>query len=244
MRNKIKDNILIACFLGLGVLYVIRFGGPAILRMYIEAGLGNCQKTPILCVKPQREVINPVINEKYLFGLPYSELDGIQICTPEEFKLIKQKIKKVYHYVEKMPRFADSTIYLLYEPPNFFVNLFHQSKKYGINTDYDFIGRVMNVNLNEINNIPGAFFAIMKGIFTPNLGDQKNVKIVKITSREFKGFISYNFGITENYFDCNIFDNKNNYFKVYIKDLEKMLDMNKVLAIISSIKRVDSPLEN
>ncbi len=242
MRNKIKDNILIACFLGIGLLYVIRFGGPAILRMYIEAGLGNCQRTPILCVKPKREVINPVIDEKYLFGLPYSELGGIQICTPIEFKLVKQKITKVYK--EEALNSGGSTIFLLYEQPNFFVNLFPQSKKYGINSDYDFIGRVMSVNLNEIDNITGAFFAIMKGIFTPNLGDQKNVKIIKVTGRKFKGFISYNFGITENYFDCNIFDNKGNYFKVYIKDLKKMLDMNKVLAIMSSIKKVSggSPL--
>ncbi len=242
MRNKIKDNILIACFLGLGVLFVIRFGGQAILRMYIEAGLGNCQKTPILCVKPQREVINPVINEKYLFGLPYSELGAIQICTPKEFKLVKQKITKIYK--EEAFKTGGSAIYLLWEQPNFFVNLFPQSRKYGINNDYDFISTVMNVNLNEIDNLTGAFFAIMKGIFTPNLGDQSNVKIVKVTNRKFKGFISYNLGSAENYFDCNIFDNENNYFKVYIKDLKKMLDMNKVLAIISSIKKVDSSLEN
>lgn len=238
MRNKIKDNILIACFLGLGILFVIRFGGPAILRLYIEAGLGNCRKTPILCVKPHREIINPVINEKYLFGLPYSELEGIQICTPKEFKLVKQKVTKIYK--EEAFKAGGSTIYLLCEQPNFFVNLFHQSKKYGINNDYDFIGRVMNVNLNEIDNITDAFFAIMKGIFTPNLGDQSNVKIVKVTNRKFKGFISYNLGIAENYFDCNIFDRKNNYFKIYIKDSEKMLNMDKVLAIVSSIKKVDS----
>ncbi len=241
MINKIKDNILIACFLGLGVLYVIRFGGPTILRMYIEAGLGNCQKTPILCVKPQREIINPVINEKYLFGLPYSELGAIQICTPMEFKLVKQRVTKVYK--EEAFKARGSAIYLLCEPPNFFVNLFPQSRQYGINSDYDFIRTVMNVDLDEISNISGAFFAIMKGIFTPDLGDQSNVKIVKVTNRKFKGFISYNFGGDGNYFDCNIFDNENNYFKVYIKDLKKMLDMNKVLAIISSIKKVDSSLE-
>ncbi len=241
MRNKIKNNILIVCFLGLGILYVIRFGGAAILRMYIEAGLGNCQKTPILCVQPHRQVINPIINEKYLFGLPYSELGEIQICTPKEFKLVKQKITKVYR--EKLDKSGGSSIYLLYEQPNFFVNLFPQAKKYGINNDYDFISRVMHVNLNEINNLTGAFFAIMKGIFTPNLGDQRSVKIVKVVSRKFKGFISYNFDKTENYFDCNIFDVEGNYFKVYIKDLEKMLDMNKVLAIVSSIKKADSFLE-
>lgn len=241
MRNKIKDNILIACFVGLGILFVIRFGGPAILRMYIEAGLGNCQKTPILCVKPQREIINPVINEKYLFGLPYSELGGVQICTPKEFKLVKQRITKIYK--EEALKTGGPTIYLLYEQPDFFVNLFRQSRKYGINNDYDLISRVMNVNLKEIDNLTGAFFAIMKGIFTPNLGDQSNVKIVKVITLKFKGFISYNFGAKENYFDCNIFDKEGNYFKLYIKDVEKMLDMNKVLAILYSIKKVETSLE-
>jgi hypothetical protein len=209
--------------------------------MYIEAGMGNCQKTPILCVKPQREIINPVINEKYLFGLPYSELGSIQICTPQEFKLVKQKITKTYK--EEALKAGGPAIYLLCEQPNFFVNLFPQSRQYGINSDYDFISKVMNVDLNEISNLSGAFFTIMKGIFTPNLGDQSNVKIIKVTTRKFKGFISYNFGRDGNYFDCNMFDSENNYFKVYIKDLNKMLDMNKVLSIISSIKKVDSSLE-
>lgn len=238
IQERIKKNIAVAIVLLFGSIFVIKFGGPAILRFYIETGLGNCQKIPILCIKPQGEELNPDINDKYLFGLPYCELQEIQICTPKEFKLIKQKLTKIYPKERGYVKGNGATIYLLYEKPNFFVNLFPQSKQYGIDNDYEFLSRIMSASIKEINNLTDAFFVIMKGVFTPDLGNLNNVKISKFKTKNLKGFISYNLGASDNYFDCNIFDNEGNYFKAYIKDKGKLLDLDKVFAIISTIKKV------
>lgn len=237
MKVKIKKLFLLSFFWTAGILFIITFGGPAILKLYVQSGMGNCQKIPILCIRPQPEVINPPINEAYLFGLPYSEMTEIQICTPKEFKVIKQRFTKRYPKTGKS-KTKESVIYLLYEKPGFFVNLFPQLKKLGVNSDYEFIRRMMFANLDEINNFVDAFFVIMKGIFTPDLGDQHNVKIVGFKMEKFRGFIGYNLGLNKNYFDCNIFNAEDNFFKVYIKDFGKILDLEKVFSIISSLKKV------
>lgn len=237
MKVKIKKLFLLGFFWTVGILFIITFGGPAILRLYVQSGMGNCQKIPILCIRPQPEVINPSINEAYLFGLPYCEMTEVQICTPKEFKVVKQKLTKRYPKNEKS-KTKEPVIYLLYEKPGFFVNLFPQLKKQGINSDYEFIRRMMSANLDGINNFIDAFFVIMKGIFTPDLGDQYDVKIISFKTEKFSGFISYNLGFNKNYYDCNVFDAEGNFFKIYIKDFDKLLDLNKVFSIISSLKKV------
>jgi hypothetical protein len=238
MKNNNKNYILIFCFLLAGIAFVIKFASPPLLKLYIEAGLGNCRKIPILCVKPRVEIVDPVINESFLFGLPYCELYEIQLCVPKDFKVVKQKII-LKNYKRNGFKQNDSAIYLLYEKPQFFVNLFPEAQKLRIQDDYEFVSRVMNANMNEMRNFTDAFFVIMKGVFTPDLGDQRNVEIVKLRSEKFKGFISYNLGELENYFDCNVVDNEGNFFKVYIKDKEKQLDLDKVLSIISSMKKAE-----
>jgi len=236
MKKKIRRIILIFIFVVAGLLFVAKFGGPRILRLYIETGVGNCQKIPVFCITPQKEIVNPKTDEEYLAKLlPYS-FPEIQIRLPKGFKVIKERITKVY-YKKWRHRAKDATIYLLYEPEDFFVRLFPQLKKYSINNDYDFISRVMYARVNEINDLVDAFFVVMKGIFIPDLSDQRNVEIVKFSSPTQRGFIGHNIGLKENYFDCNIIG-QGGFFKVYIKDKAKVLDLTKVISILSTIKNV------
>jgi hypothetical protein len=125
------------------------------------------------------------------------------------------------------------TIYVLYEPPDFFIDLFPQLKKQGISDNYGFIKRIMFAKSKEVKNLTDTFFMIMKGIFTPDLGDQKNVRMVEFKLADKKGFINYNLGKPDNYFDCNVISNAGDFFKIYIKDKGATLDLNQVLAIIS-----------
>lgn len=238
MKNKAKKNIFIAVSLLLGLLFVIKFSGSTILRLYIEAGIGNCKEIPVLCITPQEEIINPPINNEYLAGLVPYKLPEIQLCIPKEFKVIKQKVVKEY-YTKKRYKHNAATIYLLYEKPNFFVNLFPQVQTQGIYNDYEFITRAMYARPTDIDNLLDAFFVVMKSIFIPDLGEQNNVKMVKFTSPTHKGFIGYNLGISENYFDCNIIGSEGEFFKVYIKDKAKLLDLDKVFSIISTIEKID-----
>lgn len=236
-KHKIKKNIFIGVSLLLGLLFVIKFSGVTLLRIYIEAGIGNCKKIPVLCITPQEEIINPAINSEYLAGLLPYKLAEIQIRIPKEFKVIKQKIVKEY-YKKKRYKYNAATIYLLYKKPNFFINLFPQVQTQGIYNDYEFISRVMYASPADIDNLLDAFFVVMKGIFIPDLGEQNNVKMVKFRSLAQKGFIGYNIGEKENYFNCDIIA-EDGFYKLYIKDKAKLLDLEKALSIISSIEKVD-----
>ncbi len=234
MKKRIRRIILITLLVIAGLLFVARFGGPRILRFYIEAGVGNCRDIPVLCISPQEEMVNPTIDEAYIARLLPYNFPGIRILLPKGFTVIKQRITKVY-YKKWKRRAKGATIYLLYEPKDFFVRLFPQLKKDSVNNDYDFISRVMYARVNEINSLVDAFFVVMKGIFIPDLADQHNVKIIKFTGPAQKGFIGYNIGAKENYFDCNIIG-EGGYFKIYIKDKARSLDLSKVAAIISTIE--------
>lgn len=238
MKNRFIRYASTAFFLFAGIFILVKFASPALLKLYLETGLGNCRKIPILCIKPDSEIINPPVNEAYLFGLPYCELHEIQICVPENFKVIKQKVT-LKNYKNKAYKQDNSVIYLLFEKPKFFVNLFPEARKVNITDDYEFLSRIMNAHIDEVRNLTDGFFVIMKGVFTPDLGDQKTVKIVKLRTEKLKGFVSYNLIESGNYFDCNLIDNENNFFKVYIKDKEKQLDMDKVITLISTMKKAD-----
>ncbi len=76
----------------------------------------------------------------------------------------------------------------------------------------------------------------MKSIFTPDIGNQHIAKMIKFKIGDKKGFINYNMAKPINYFDCNVLDEKGNFFKVYIKDKGARLDLNNVFAIISTLK--------
>jgi hypothetical protein len=234
MKKKIRKIILISVFVVAGLLFIAKFSGPAMLRLYIETGVGNCRKIPVLCIVPQEEIIRREIDQAYIDSLLTYDLPEIQIRLPKGFTVIKQRITKVY-YKKWRHKAKSAVVYLLYEPKDFFVRLFPQFKQYGINNDYDFISRLMHARVDEINNLTDAFFIVMKGIFIPDLADQRNVKIAKFTTPTQRGFIGYNITGKENYFNCDIVG-EDGYYKVYIKDMAGLLDLEKVVAVVSTIK--------
>jgi len=237
-KEKILDGISSVIIFALALTFVAKFAGPIILRSYIQGGIGNCQKVPVLCIVPEKEIDNPSVSKEYLLELLPCKFPEMQLCVPKGFKVIKEKITKVY-YKRRRRQDKGATIYLLYKKPNFFVNLFPQAVKQGIKNDYEFLNRTMSAKVEKIDNLTDAFFVIMKTVFTPNLGAYKNIKMVKFTNADKKGFITYNLSPSENYFDCNIFNEQGDFFKIYIKDKAAGLDLDKVFTIISTINRVD-----
>src|SRR3989338_37644 len=158
--------------------FVARFGAKEMLRLYIEAGVGNCQKIPILCMSAQDEISNITIDQEFLSGLLPYNFPGIEISLPKNFTAVKEEITKAY-YKKKKNVHNEAIAYLLYKEPDFFINLFPKVKKQGINDNYGFVAAVMSDRLEEARNLTSAFFVIMKGVFTPDLGGQDNLKMVK-----------------------------------------------------------------
>lgn len=239
-RLKLKEKILKFFIIGISFLlalaFVIKFSGPAILRLYVQSGIGDCQKMPILCMAPKDLIINPRIDNEYLSQLlPYDDFPKVSISAPRGFTIVQERITKVY-YKKKKRNDKGDIIYLLHQEPDFFINLFPQVKSDGIKDNYEFMKRIMYAKLIEIKNISDTFFVIMKGIFTPDLGEQKNVKMAEFIFSHKKGFINYNTIDASHYFDCNIIDSNGDIFKVYIKDKTASLDLDKVLAIISTVR--------
>jgi hypothetical protein len=234
MKLKFKNIAYSLITLALSLLFVVKFAGPALLRMYIETGIGSCQKIPILCTVPSEHIAKAQINQEYLGQLTPYRSPKINILLPKNFSVVQEKIKKVY-YKRKKRLPAEDIIYLLYENPDFFVNLFPQVKKQGINNNYDFLRRLMNANMGNLKGLSDTFFMVMKGIFIPDLGDQKNAKMIQADIGQQRAFINYNSSGSRNYFDCNIIDNDGSFYKIYIKDANANLDLEKVLTIISSL---------
>jgi hypothetical protein len=224
----------IALLLCLG--FIRKFGWPGILRSYVEFGIGSCQKIPILCIAPQGEITN-YGNKDYLAQLILYNSPKIKVYLPKYFTVVQEKIKKVYYKKNKHAH-PGAVIYLLYEEPNFFINLFPQLIKGGVKDNYEFIRRTMYARTKDIASVTDSFFVIMKGIFIPDLGDQKNIQMLRFSLPGKRGFINYNLSKTENYFDCNVIDDKDALFKIYIKDKGATLDLDKVLNIISTISKV------
>jgi len=239
MKDRILRAVLIAILLWLSIAFVAKFAGPALLKLYLKSGVGDCETIPVLCAVPEENITKINIDKEYLNELlPYKFPPEMQVYLPKEFTVVKELITKVY-YKKKKRTSSDAIFYLLYEPPDFFTNLFPQLKKRGIEDDYYFISRTMNADLNKVENLNDTFFLIMKGIFIPDLGDQKKVKMATFVLGDKKGFINYNLSLKENSFDCNIFDKEKNFFKIYIKDKRAALDLEKVFAIISTVKKAE-----
>ena len=236
-KNIYGKYITIVIIFLFALVFVVKFAGQSILRLYIEAGIGSCLKIPILCMTPQEEIINPAINKEYSLELLPYDFPKMTICLPKGFAVVQEGIKKIY-YKKRKYQHSGAVIYLLREEPNFFLNLFPQLNKQGIIDDYEFIKRTMYVKLKDVKSLTDAFFVIMKGIFTPDLGEQKNVEMAQFRIADKKGFINYTLSHSENYFDCNIIDAGNSFFKIYIKDKGATLDLNKVLTIISTVKEL------
>ena len=237
--------------LGLAITFVIKFAGPNLLRQYISYGIGDCKTIPILCMQPEEKVFLPEVNKEYRDTLVLQNFPKFSISVPKGFALVQELIKRKYY--KKKHAFNDAVIYLLYQEPNTFIKLYPDVQKQGVKDNYEFIRRLMYANLSRVDNITEAFFIIMKSVFTPDIGNQNIAKMINFEIENKKGFISYILAKpmalaigsqtttlrSDNYFDCNVLDNRGNFFKVYIKDKGSRLDLNNVFTIISTLKPVN-----
>ncbi len=230
MLNRI---ILIAVFI-LCFAFVIKFGTPKVLRAYIQTGIGDCSKIPILCMSPQEIQIPFRIDKNCIQEFLPLEFPKTKICVPKGFKVVQELVKKPY-YKKRKPFNTEPVIYIIHQPPDFFTKLFPQVKAVGVNNNYKFMRSLMYARESEINNLTDAFFVILKSIFTPDLGDQRTVKMIQFKFEERDYFMNYNLTGPVNFFDCSIIGKEGEFFKVYIKDTRKELDLDKVLSIISTI---------
>jgi hypothetical protein len=233
--KKLSRYFLIAVALSLAVVLIFKLSGPSLLQLYIKSGIGSCEEIPILCMTPHEDIntsgLTPQLADSFL---PY-EFEKMEIRIPKGFCVIQETVKKVY-YKRKSRQEKVPTVYLLYKPPDFFIGLFPQLRKYGIADNYNFIRHTMYASLPGVQNIIDTFFVIMKGIFIPDLGDQRNVKMARFSLGSRKGFINYNLSGEEQFFDCNVIDAKDGFFKIYIKDIRGKLDLDSVLAMISTAR--------
>jgi len=236
-RHKVHHVLSIAFALSLGALFVAKFAGPQILRLYVQSGIGNGQKLPIFYTSPEREAIKAEVDETYLAELKFYKFPDFNVSLPKDLKAVAGRITKTYY--KKRPWRSGKKAYLLYEAPDFFVNLFNPVIKFGIKDDQEFLDRTMYARVDTINNLNDAFFTIMKSIFVPDMGDQQNFKIIKFSIEDKKGFISYDLSEQGNYFDCNLFDGDRNFYKVYIKDNNRSLDVNKMMTIVSTLRKAE-----
>ncbi|MCK9572456.1 MAG: hypothetical protein M0Q96_04180 [Candidatus Omnitrophica bacterium] len=239
-KSKAFKSIIKYCQISialiLALLFIIKFAGPQILRQYIAYGIGDCQSIPILCMEPEEKIIQPSEDLKYIQeDLVFQKFSRLCLSSPKSFALVQELTQRPYYKKHKKLDKGD-VIYLLYQDPGAFLKLYPDVKKQGVADNFMFIDRLMRARINKINNITDAFFVIMKSIFTPDVGSQSIAKMIRFRLHNKRGFIIYNQTSGENYFDCGVIDEKDNFFKVYIKDKSGRLDLNKVFSIIYTIQ--------
>lgn len=234
MKNRLEKYLWLVIIFSAAVIFVIKFGGPRLLRSYIQNGIGDCVKIPILCMAPQDIQENLTLDNNYIQQLIPVQLPKTEVRVPKGFKVIEELVAKPYYKRKKLPK-LEPVIYLLYQPPDFFINLFPQVKKSGIHNNYEFMRSLMHASESKIDNLNDAFFIIMKSIFTPDLGDQHNVKMLQFKWNDNNYFINYNLTGRTYFFDCTIITKNDDFFKVYIKDEKRELDLAKVFSILSTL---------
>jgi hypothetical protein len=237
--NKVKRHleryIALAVILVLGILFLAKFAGPEILKTYVEIGMGGAYKQPVFSITAEEKIDNFPLDSTYLEELAPYKYPDMEVLLPKNFSVTKETKTKIY-YKRIRVKDKNSAIYLLCKKPEFFIALFPRVKKAGVTSNYEFITKTLNSKTQDIKNTADAFFSIMKSIFTPDMGNQENLKIINFILSDKKGFITYNLTPEVNYFDCNFTDSRDYYLKIYIKDKPASLDLNKVLAIISTAK--------
>lgn len=236
MNHKKTNPLFTVLVCGLAFAFVVYFGGPKILKAYIENGIGSCAKIPILCKIPTQEIVNPRIDKAYLSTLVPHKFSKLSLSTPKGFAVI-QELEKQPYYKKRLNHRKESIIYTFRQDPGFFIQLYPQVKKAGVTNNYDFIKRMAFARLDGINNLTDAFFIILKSIFTPDLGDQDKVVSATFTMPDRKGFINYNLFDKEYYFECNVVTESGDFFKVYIKDIGATLDLKEIFAIIYTLEK-------
>ena len=234
--KRLTKYLFNTLLVGLAIFFIIKFAGPNLLTQYISYGIGDCKRIPILCMEPDEKItlLEPP-SETDLQELVLQKFPRMSILCPKGFAVIQELIKRPYY---KRNTWLDHgrILYLLYQAPGEFIKLYPDVKKHGVNNNYEFMQRLTSANIKKVRDINDAFFVIMKSVFTPNLGSQQIVKMIQIKTDKFRGFINYNLSLPDSYYDCNIIDAQDNFYKIYIKDIGNRLDLNKVFAIISTIK--------
>ena len=234
MKNRLLKWLLFLLVLSGLIAFVVRFGLPQVMRAYISIGIGDCSKIPILCMEPKETEANFTIDKTCILEFIPLDFPKTKICVPKGFKVVQELVQKPYYKKQKR-RGGEPVIYILHQPPGFFIKLFPQVKKFGITSNYEFMRSLMHARESNINNLDDAFFVILKSIFTPDLGDQRSAEMIQFSLGERDYFVNYNLTGPVNFFDCSIITKEGDFFKVYIKDMRKELDLKKVLSIISTI---------
>lgn len=235
-RDKLTKLVSYLVVFIIASVFVILFGGPNILKGYITTGIGGCVKIPILCMSPSGEIKGFKVDKEYLNTLIPHTFPKMSVSVPRGFMVVQELHKRPY-YKKRVARHKESVIYVFRQGPGYFVKLFPQVKGLGIDDNYSFIKRLFSANTNNIRNISDAFFVILKSVFTPDLGDQAKVVMAPFSIKDKTGFINYNISGSEYYFDCNLVDEKGDFFKLYIKDLNATLKVEDVLTIVSTLAR-------
>jgi len=234
MKNKLLNWLMLIVVFAFSIAFVIKFGAPRLLRAYIQTGIGDCSKIPILCMNPEETKIDFAVDKNCIRESLPLEFPKTRICVPKGFKVVQELVKKPY-YKKRKPYTAEPVIYIIHQPPDFFAKLFPQVKAIGVDNNFKFMHSLMYARETQINNLTDAFFVILKSIFTPDLGDQRYVKMIQFKFEGRDYFINYNLTGPFNFFDCSIIAKDGEFFKVYIKDTRKELDLDKVFSIISTI---------
>lgn len=236
MKNRLIKFSLRFIIMAVAIVLIVYFYEPSLLRLYIKTGIGDCQQIPLFCITPEKTLNLGSLDKKFISTLIPYDFPQMKISLPSGFDVVQETIKK-YYYKRKKTSEINSIAYTLYQPQQYFTNLFPQISSDRIKDNYEFIRRLEYATFNDTKTIIDAFFIILKGIFTPDLGDQQTVKIIEFYLPDRKGFINYNQSQTYSYFDCNVIDKKGNFFKIYIRDTRSKLNLNKVFAIISTLKK-------
>jgi hypothetical protein len=238
MKKRFLIGFLILIFLFLSLVLIIKIKGSSLLRLYIESGIGACSKIPVLCMTPQGPSLDFGVDREFRQTLIPQRFTRLQVSIPKGFDIVQETVKRAYY---KRRRFQgnEPIIYILHQEKDFFVNLFPDLKRSGITNDYEFMRRLKSANIENMNGISDAFFVIMKSIFTPDVGNQRDAKMIEFRVADKHGFMIYNLSGEVNYFDCDIFNRTGGYFKLYIKDKGAKLDLGKVMTIISTIEEPD-----
>jgi len=238
MSKKFLKRISIAAVALAGLAFVVKFGGPQILRQYITMGIGDCKKIPILCVIPNDEILKPEIDKAAARDYLSYKFPKMSVFAPKGFSVVQEMIKKFY-YNKKTKKNADSIIYVLHEEKGYFVELFSDARKLGVKDNFEFLRRTFNARPTQINNLSDAFFVIMKSIFIPDVGNQNTAVMTQFRLGDKYGYINYNLTKDANYFSCDMTTDTDAYFKVYIKDMGAKLGFKDVFAIISTLAETD-----
>jgi hypothetical protein len=184
---------------------------------------------------PTEELNNPLTDHEFESTLIPYKSDKLEVWIPKGFTVVEELEKKFYYKKQKEKRNINIA-YVLYKEPGFFLKLYPQLKSRDVKDNYDFMQRLEKARINQIQNITDAFFVILKGIFTPDLGNQNTATMIKFNMPHQRGFINYNLAPEINYFDCNIITDNDVFFKVYIKDTAAKLSLKEVVTILSTLR--------